>query len=117
MEGNQMKMREALEQAYYFLRRHHMGAVYASDGETLIFCEEVIDIVDKALSAPPRNCDVGTAEEQAKRYDQFCEETECSKCPVHAKWRQYFDVCKHEHISCGLIWAQMPYEAQEEGAK
>ena len=55
--NNCVKMHKALEQALYFLRRHHMGAVYAPDGETLIFCEEVIDIVDAALSEPPRNCD------------------------------------------------------------
>ena len=57
MEGNQMKMREALEKALYFLRRHHMGAVYAPDGETLIYCDDVAKIVDEALSAPARNCD------------------------------------------------------------
>ena len=67
MEGNQIKIREALEQALYFLRRHHMGAVYAPDGETLIFCEEVIDIVDEALSEPPRNCDLYNDSETARQ--------------------------------------------------
>ena len=55
--GNAAAMREALEHASYFLRRHYTGAVYAPDGETLIYCEDVAKIVDAALSAPPRNCD------------------------------------------------------------
>ena len=55
--GNAAAMREALKQALYFLRRHHTGAVYAPDGETLTFCEDVAGVVDSALSAPPRQCD------------------------------------------------------------
>lgn len=56
-DGNIAEMRAALKQASYFLHRHHMGAVYAPDGETLIYCWDVAKIVDDALSAPPRNCD------------------------------------------------------------
>jgi len=63
-----------------------------------------------ALAAPPCNCYVGTADEQAQRYDKFCEETDCVKCPVRALWHHYFDICKNRKVSCGLIWAQMPYE-------
>ena len=58
---------------------------------------------EAALSAPPRNCDVGTAEEQSERMALFCKSmyaTEgaiCHKCPLH------------EHKDCTLGWAQMPY--------
>ena len=114
MEGNQMEMREALEQALYFLRRHHMGAVYAPDGETLIYCEDVADIVAKALAKPPRNCDVGTDEEQSARWWKFCDrhfiyspvvKDNCARCPARGGNRH-----------CELAWAQMPY-GQEGGAK
>lgn len=61
---------------------------------------------------PLRQCDVGTAEEQAQRYDKFCEGMDCVKCPVHALWHHYFEICKNQKVSCGLIWAQMPYESE-----
>ncbi len=95
--GNVAAMREALKQALYFLRRHNMGAVYAPDGETLIFCQDVANIVDEALSAPARQCDVGTAEEQAERY--------------HAIGEVYHSLT----LTNALAWAQTPYEAKEGG--
>jgi len=65
-----------------------------------------------ALAAPPRNCDVGTAEEQARRYAQHCDTylcddgskpcTGCSCCG-----RVLFGKCE-------LARAQMPYEAKED---
>ena len=68
-----------------------------------------------ALAAPPRNCDVGTAEEQEKRFHDFCrarhlprmeESRYCAyKCPLEG------DTC------CELQWAQMPYIEKEGGAK
>ena len=62
-----------------------------------------------ALSSPPRNCDAGTAEEQSQRYNSFCYghrtyEKCCEGCPVV------------KSACCELAWAQMPYEAEQEGA-
>ena len=51
-----------------------------------------------AISAQPRNCDVGMAEEQYKRFLKFCHGANCSKCPVH------------DAINCKFAWAQMSYE-------
>lgn len=70
-----------------------------------------MDEVDKirseikaALSAPPRNCDVGTAEEQSKRFDAHCRKhMGCLTCPLREKDG---GVPKH----CEFAWAQMPYE-------
>lgn len=69
--------------------------------------------LQKALDAPPRNCDVGTAEEQAKRFEDFClkhigcaEETggrHCVGCPLEK-------VSMKTTQKCELYWAQMPYE-------
>lgn len=53
-----------------------------------------------ALSAPPRNCDVGTAEEQASRFIALCDSLKCPSCP-----------CRFgKTTDCALNWAQMPYE-------
>lgn len=69
-----------------------------------------MDEVDKirseiraAISAPPRNCDVGTVEEQSGRFHAFCDSNECRTCPCRFTVRTY----------CALIWEQMPYEEGE----
>ncbi len=95
MEANNVKaMREALSDACYamfnFLKAQNGGY------------EEMANALDKAkaaLAKPPRNCDVGSAEEQLERYDKFCGIHNCRHdCPlINAD-------------SCELAWAQMPYE-------
>ena len=66
----------------------------------------------KALEEPPRNCDVGTADEQAKRFEQFCGSVEglCDKCELD----------KPGVVpTCGVLWSQWTYKApaQKGGAK
>lgn len=57
-------------------------------------------------STPTRNCDVGTASEQAARFDALCIRcNHCTECPVHALWGEFSGKPK----SCQLIWAQLPY--------
>lgn len=57
-----------------------------------------------ALSAPARQCDVGTPEEQGERcLAQF------------EQWRRKGDGKKL--ITAIMMWAQMPYTAEEGGAK
>jgi len=60
-----------------------------------------IDFMKAALSAPPRNCDVGTAQEQAIRFDEFCQV--CEKCPLNEKRLNI------KLVQCEFLWAQMPY--------
>lgn len=67
-----------------------------------------------ALSASPRNCDVGTPEEHQNRFRGFCRlhysKGECgigrseAACPAFHGWR---------NPDCSLWWAQMPYEGKE----
>lgn len=60
---------------------------------------------------PIRNCDVGTTEEQYKRFNKFCfdnmgdgmKESRCSKCPLYGT-----------KSSCKFDWEQMPYEGKGE---
>ena len=64
----------------------------------------IIEECRAALSMPARNCDVGSPEEQAKRFNTFCavhhfqSEKCCSGCPCHGA------------DNCELKWGQMPYE-------
>lgn len=102
--GNAAAIREALSDACYamhnFLKTQNGG------------CDEMAKALDKAksaLSAPARNCDVGTVEEQSERYHALCDSNKCTSCPCKFTVRTY---CA---LNCALIWEQMPYE--EGGAK
>lgn len=57
--------------------------------------------VNAALSAPPRNCDVGTAEEQNNRFKRFCDSKSMGYC-----WGRG---CR----KCMAQWLQLPYEEGE----
>lgn len=57
-----------------------------------------------ALAKPPRNCDVGTAEEQDKRFTyQFC------RVGIEGCVRCKLNTLKHRGNTCGIHWAQMPH--------
>lgn len=91
------KLREALSDACYamfnFLKTQYGGY------------EEMANALDKAkaaLAEPVRNCEVGTTEEQSRRFLKYCVKQDCEKtCP--------FRDCKNSH-ECAFAWAQMPYE-------
>lgn len=71
----------------------------------------VLKEVRAALAEPVRNYEVGTAEEQAKRMDDFCARHgerigcswRCDNCPL----------CSIER--CDLVWAHMPYVEKKGG--
>ena len=97
--GNTAKMREALSDACYamfnFLKTQNGGY-----GEMA----KALDKAKAALAAPPRNCDIGTDEEQSRRYEELCDRHTCgsrcsaSGCPMY------------EHDCSPFAWGQMPYE-------
>jgi hypothetical protein len=94
-QGNDAAMREALEFTCHI----------DDDGYTSFDVDMAIQKARAALAAPPRNCDVGTAEEQIKRIRRLCKKYrdeigKCKGCPVHGVFPK----------DCALIWAQMPYE-------
>ena len=77
---------------------------------------DVAKKVHDALSRKPRNCDVGTPQEQIKRWEVFCQEH-------HEHWKpgksltaiQRCNCPCHEGNGCNyFIWAQMPYEEMKE---
>ena len=66
----------------------------------------IYQTAEQALLEPPRNCDVGTAEEQQNRFNCFCKPC-ADGCP--------FLECR-TIVECAIKWAQTPY-AEEGGAK
>ena len=96
---NAAAMREALEAAIPIMRAC-LFDYYNTTG-----VNKVVGEMKAALSAPPRNCDVGTSEEKDAR---------------HSKWCRRYGIdgdmevaCAHEDMSCvlcALRWEQMPYE-------
>ena len=110
MEANNMKaMREAVVLALSLLDLKE-GVPYKT------ISQKDIDFIKAALSKPPRNCDVGTEQEQQDRFREFCRhyesEGECgigrseAACPAFQGGR---------NPDCSLWWAHMPY--QKGGAK
>ena len=81
--------------------------------------DQIDDLTKEALIVKPRNCDIGTAEEQVRRYHNFTGRynpcsykgyARCAEdCPVHKKLTQE----GHGELLCQLEWAQMPYDAKE----
>lgn len=108
--NNYEQMREALVYARTVLAKWARDMPFRAWNEI----GEAIDKCDAALAAPPRQCDVGTAEEQAERMDMFCKShkhgfdgLKCYAC----------ENCKFISVDrCELAWAQMSY-AEEGGAK
>lgn len=108
--GNAAKIRKALSDACYamfnFLKTQNCGY------------EEMAKALDKAkaaLAEPPRNCDVGTAEEQAERFRRFCgthkpDESQFTEegellCPSTG-----CELTACNYGQCALAWSHMPYE-------
>lgn len=103
MEGNQMKMREALVK---ILRLANVTA----DGENWdwnnAIAENVVKVVKEALSAPPRNCDVGTPDERMHRYHELCREISDRHERIGAHAPSFAFPTEFE-------WEDRPYEEKE----
>lgn len=84
-------------------------------------CSMLRELKSALDSAPARNCDVGTAKEQAVRKAEYClryapfEDSNCDACPLHNYNRAQPE--RMEGYSCDLAWGQLPYEAAQEGGK
>lgn len=102
--GNGAKMREALE----FLIKHKewlRGYSLTMTLEDLEITDRILGKAEAALAAPPRNCDVGTADGQTFRFRDGWERANGEQAPQVGL-----------HLASQFSrWAQMPYE--EGGAK
>lgn len=104
--NNMVVMRETLATiANMASKVDNVGCVIACK-----MAKAIIRRADAALRAPARNCDVGTAKEQAERFNAFCSahydinnvDGECSRCPLTGNGD-----------TCEFGWAQMPYKERE----
>jgi hypothetical protein len=86
------KLREALSKASIALSWATHGHLTEGDAE------KYLAIVDAALAEPLKNYEVGTQEEQAKRFDVYCH-TGGGLCSS-------IDSC----AECTIAWMHMPYE-------
>lgn len=116
------KLREALKMArrFVYASAQTMGRdilVYDRCGKPYILTPQyALREIDAALAEPLRNCDVGTAEEQIKRFRASCEylkarppkTSACLDCPVNKQRLKGTD------SACTLIWSQMPYKKEGE---
>lgn len=93
--GNGAKMHEALVNISKYA---DCAAMRQHDATTQHYIDQIREWAEAALSEPRRNCDVGTADEQAERFVDF----------AHLCFQS-------EVVRCAMNWAQMPYE--EVGAK
>lgn len=124
MENNKMKMREALVKARKAICHHaeyvcqslswENNTINANCGDVLCAHRDLCEAktaINKALSLPRLNCEVGTADEQAERFEEYCQSRwECREdCPIGKIIGKNDSLRDH----CQLLWAQMPYS--EEG--
>lgn len=125
--GNAAAMREALEELVY-CKCLVTGSCGKPMDELCTHTGCIWHPYRAALSAPPRNCDVGTAKEQTERFEAFCQSNmqfykgmfghddegrldgwDCRKdCPIG----RLIDAGEAVSDHCQLAWAQMPYKAE-----
>ena len=107
--GNAAEMREALLETKSVIARcmeilNKIPGGVPYDGLIDDVADEICDLresyVNPALSDPPRNCDVGTVDEQLKRFSASCMSRKCNECPFVSS----------TYGECGVRWSQMPYE-------
>ena len=109
--GNAAALREALEKAKLYF--DHRGEETNLDDAGMAI--DAITSIDAALAAPARNCDVGTAEEQIKRFETFCNKSfdcgvphgNCGACPLWTSGTMGHD--------CEIKWSQLPFAPAEKG--
>ena len=102
---NAAAMREACANIAEYAKT---AACHTEDAHLLGYLNQIERWAEAALSAPKRNCDVGTSDEQSARFDAHCRKhMGCLTCPLREKDG---GVPKH----CEFAWAQMPYEEEKE---
>jgi hypothetical protein len=94
---NQFNIREALKAALPIMK----DCPFTHYDTTQV--DKVVVGMEAALRKPPRNCDVGTAEEQVKRFNKFCLFHKCDECQLNND---------ANFLECGVRWGQLPYESE-----
>jgi hypothetical protein len=113
---NAAKMREALHSLVDVIER--------LDGNNPLWWHnnalgvKALKTAKTALSAPPRNCDIGTAGEQGERFILFCRRNSfrgvCNDSCKFASVSRRLGWQKIGRARCFPFWSQMPYETIEQ---
>jgi hypothetical protein len=123
MEAEIKSARDALEKCYEIALQWEADELAGVAGttdkpEARSASEALLEIerlCKSALALPRRNSEVGTAEEQAKRFEEFCslhclpKGKGCYSCPAIPARSPY----AFHRNTCKINWAQMPYKAVE----
>ena len=109
--GNSAKLREAIAKCVNLITEFGNAEIVKTPLDVIVDIEAILKA---ALAEPPRQCDVGTEQEQQDRFREFCRhyerEGECgigrseAACPAFQGGR---------NPDCSLWWAQMPYDESE----
>lgn len=105
------KLREACANIAEYARS---AMSHTEDAHVLGYLNQIEGWAKAALAEPVRNCEVGTAEEQAERLHAYCKSHRCLYCSSGNG-----DECKFYRpgmkTDCKIEWANAPYK--EGGAK
>ena len=96
--GNAAAMRESLDKLLGLFDSGLVEYSDSCDNSDTAQIQYVIDKAGEALEKPPRNCDVGTPDEQCERHNRWCYHERNKECAAI------------ECVLCFAKWAQMPYE-------
>ena len=115
MKNNVSELKEALESTANVLAAIADALEKGAGGVPIQEVNKALEDANKALELPLRNCAVGTAEEQYKRFQDFCLHNSfrgvCSvRCPLYTQCTIGSYQTTGRTI-CFPAWAQMPYEA------
>lgn len=84
-------------------------APFLEDDPVCMASDLADDVHDAITTFRPRNCDVGTAEEQDKRFDDFCSNHKhsdgCKACKAYLP----------RNVPCAVNWMLLPYAEAEDG--
>ena len=111
MQSNVQKMRMKLER---------IVEIAESFGDKAVTLGLIIDRAKEALALPLRQCDIGTAEEQYKRFQDFClHNSFMGVCSEHCPLYTPCIIGSYQNTGrarCIPAWAQMPYESEVKDA-
>lgn len=84
-----------------------------SSGNYKQLLDAMVKEISEALSEPPRQCDVGTAEEQEERFTKVC--TANSRDGVRGLCSATCPFSRDYQSECALAWGQTPYAEEQRG--
>lgn len=104
---------EALTEAQTLIEKIHIAFADSQGDISIHKLRKTLSVVNSVLAKPLRNCDVGNADEQAKRFEEFCLKhigcakatggRHCAGCPLEKASRNITQKCE-------LYWGQMIFE-------